>query len=88
MRIRMGQYSLTIGELIVGAIAAYTIVFGISWLGWIGFIGLLMLLVGVAMSVRVAAFWLTYDGPLVGEPIRDSIVSGSLLLVSIILLFV
>jgi hypothetical protein len=88
MHIRIGQYSLSIGELLVGAIGIYAIIFGVYWLGWIGFIGLLMLLVGLALAVRLAAWWFTWDGPVVWMPKRDSFLALTFGLIGLTLLIV
>jgi len=88
MRIRIGQYSLSIVDLFIGAIATYAIILGIHWLGFFGFVGLLLLFVGLALAVRLAACWFTWPEPMVWMQKRDSFLALTFGLIGLTLLIV
>jgi len=88
MRIRIGQYSLSIADLFIGAIAIYAVILGIHWLGFFGFVGLLFLFAGLALSIRLAAWWFTWDGPVVWMPKRDSFLALTFGLIGLTLLII
>jgi hypothetical protein len=88
MHIRIMQYSLSVGQLFVVAVATLASVLGIHWLGLVGFIGLLMLLIGLALAIRLAVWWFTWDGPVVWMPKRDSFLALTFSLIGLILLII
>jgi hypothetical protein len=85
MKIRIGQYSLTVKQLLVFVGLTLLTIECIVTFGLLHFVAMLIMFVGLATAVRTLAFWFTWDGPVVGEPIRDTAISCGLLVVSGIL---
>jgi hypothetical protein len=88
MRIRIMQYSLSIRDLIIAAIGIFVILLGFTYIGPFRFVGIIFLFLSFALAARVAAFWFTWDGPVVGEPKRDSIIALGYLAAAIVLFLI
>jgi hypothetical protein len=88
MKIRIGQYSLTVKQLLVFVGLTLLTIECIATFGLLYFVAMLIMFSGLAMAVRTLALWFTWDGPFVGEPIRDSAISCGLLIISGILFMI
>jgi hypothetical protein len=88
MRIRIGQYSLSIRELIITAIGIYVILLGFTYIGPFRFVGIIFLFLGLVLALRLVVLWFTWNGPLVGNMSRDSLGAIVFGLIGMILLLV
>lgn len=82
MRIRIMQYSLSLKDIIIGAVSFFIVLSAMIWAGLIYFIAIVCSVLGGISAIRCFIFWLIYDGPDIKYPRGETIYAICMLIVA------
>lgn len=84
MRIRIMQYSLSLKDIVIGAVSFFIVLSAMIWAVPIRLVAIVCSVLGGISAIRCLTFWLTYDGPDIKYPRGETIYAICILIIAFI----